>query len=414
VKTLLKYGKSNIEVEIPDSKFAGIYLPKEKKGLDGVYTSVREAINKPLKSKILSEIVSVGDKVSIIVDDATRPIPTSQILHPLIKELNKCEVNDSDITVIISNGTHRKSTESERNQILEDLKDRIKIIDHNADDWENLVYIGTTSFDNKVFVNKTAYELDIRIIVCDVDFHQFCGYGGGAKSILPGISDKNSTEKNHSMMTHALASTGIIEGNPTRKEIDEVGKLFRIDFQIAVILNGEKEIVDVFAGDMNETFMKGVDVCDQMYKVSVPERVDAVLVSCGGYPFDIDLYQTQKSIENAIKIVKNRGKVITFAECKNGYGSDLFTNWMRNVHSVDEIFEKIGEKFTIGGHKAFLFARQIKWADIFLYSELDRENVEDLFLNPIKSIEEIKSLLSNAENVAVLPQGNLTLPVLNQ
>ncbi len=414
MKTLLKYGKSNIEVEIPDSKFAGIYLPKEKKGLDGVYTSVREAINKPLKSKILSEIVSVGDKVSIIVDDATRPIPTSQILHPLVKELNKCEVNDSDITVIISNGTHRKSTESERNQILEDLKDRIKIIDHNADDWKNLVYIGTTSFDNKVFVNKTAYESDIRIIVCDVDFHQFCGYGGGAKSILPGISDKNSTEKNHSMMTHALASTGIIEGNPTRKEIDEVGKLFRINFQIAVILNSEKEIVDVFAGDMNETFMKGVNVCDQMYKVSVPERVDAVLVSCGGYPFDIDLYQTQKSIENAIKIVKNRGKVIAFAECKNGYGSDLFTNWMRDVHSVDEIFKKIGEKFTIGGHKAFLFARQIKWADIFLYSELDRENVEDLFLNPIKSIEEIKSLLSNAENVAVLPQGNLTLPVLNQ
>ena len=412
MKKLLKYGKSEISVEFPDSTVSEIYLPREKKGLKDVYSEVRKAISNPIKSKRLSEIVAGGKTVSVIVDDATRPLPTFEILLPLIDELNLCGVKDKDISIIISTGTHRKTAESEKISILGPLKDRLRIIDHDADDFDNLTFIGTTSFDNKVFVNSTAFGSDVRIIICDVDFHQFCGYGGGAKSILPGISDRYSTEKNHSMMNHNLAKAGIIEGNPVKKEIDEVGIFFRVDFQIAAVLNSDKEIVNVFAGNMNETFMKGVGFCDRMYKVFVPERVDAVVVSCGGYPLDIDLYQTQKSIENAIKVVKKRGKVFALAECSMGYGSDIFVDWLENAQSIDEIFKKINNKFTIGGHKAYLFARQIQWADIFLFSSLENEKVEKLFIHPINRPEEIKSKLSDSEKIIILPEGNLTLPVL--
>ena len=219
-------------------------------------------------------------------------------------ELKLCGIEEEDISIVVACGIHRKSTEQEKSFISGDLKNRLKIIDHDADDFDNLIYAGTTSFNNRILLNKIVYDADVRIIICDIDFHQFCGYGGGAKSLLPGVSDRNSIEKNHSMMKHNLAQAGVIDGNPVRTEIDEIGKFFKIDFQIAVVLNSEKEVVDVFAGDMHETFLKGVEICDRMYKVFVPERVDAVVVSCGGYPLDIDLYQTQKSIENAIRIVK--------------------------------------------------------------------------------------------------------------
>ena len=413
MKTSLKYGKDEIKIEIPDSKVTGIYLPSEKEGLNDTYSEIKKAINKPIKSKKLSEIASEGKSVSIIVDDATRPIPTSEILLPLIDELNLHGINDSDITVVIAAGNHRNATETEKTTILGSLKNRIRIIDHNSENYNHLIFIGSTSKDNKIYVNKTAYESDIRIIICDVDFHFFCGYGGGAKSIFPGIAAKESAERNHSMMIHPSAKAGIIKGNPAREEIDEVGKMFRIDFQIAVVLNSNKEIVNVFAGDINETFLKGIEICDEMYKVIVPKRADIVIVSCGGYPLDIDLYQTQKSTENAIKVVKEGGKVIAVAECALGFGSDVFVEWMENARSIDEIFKNIENDFNIGGHKAFLFARQMKWADLFLYSVLHPDIVKEMFINPVNSVEDIISIIENFESVIILPEGNLTLPELS-
>ncbi len=412
MNTLLKYGTGEIEIEIPDSNITEIYIPNEKKVLNDIYSEIKKAINNPIKSKKLSDIVSERKTVSIIVDDTTRPIPTSKIIQPLVDELNLYGMKDNNITVVIAAGNHRNATEAEKEVILGSLRSRIKIIDHNSENYDNLIFIGTTSFDNKIYVNRTVYESDVKVIISDVDFHPFCGYGGGAKSILPGIAAKESTERNHSMLNHRLAKAGILKGNPVRKEIDEVVKLFKIDFQIAVVLNSDKEIVNVFAGDMHETFMRGVEICDAMYKVSVPERADTVIVSCGGYPLDIDLYQTQKSTENAIKIVKERGKVIAVAECASGFGSDVFAEWMRKAQSINEIFEKFDKEFIIGGHKAYLFARQIKWADLYLYSTLNPEDVKEFFINPINSVEEIKSILEDSEKIIILPEGNLTLPEL--
>ncbi|MCJ7714713.1 lactate racemase domain-containing protein, partial [Candidatus Bathyarchaeota archaeon] len=211
----LPYGESDVCVRVPARNFLGTIEPKKAAGVSDPEAELKRALKEPIGSKRLNEIAKAGQKIAIVVDDATRDAPSELMLLPVLAELNSVGVNDEDITIIFGCGTHRSVTPEEEIKLLgNEVISRIKTISHNCRS-EDLVYIGKTkTYGTKVKVNHIFAEADLKILLGDVGFHYYAGYGGGRKSVMPAISCSETIQHNHAMLLNSKARTGILEGNP--------------------------------------------------------------------------------------------------------------------------------------------------------------------------------------------------------
>jgi len=410
MKVKLKYGCLDIGLSLPDKQVMGVYQPAEKKGLKDLDRAVRKALAQPIGTKRLNKMAQPNHKVVILIDDATRSVPSTELLVPIVDELTEAAVPDKNICALVATGLHRKMKKKELDTTLGPLKGRIKIINH--DPHRNCKFLGKTHLGTCIYLNSAFMDADIKILTGDVEFHQFCGYGGGAKSVHPGVADSESIRLVHSRMESKGTGAGRIEGNPVRAEIDEVGRMAGVDFIVNVVLNPAKEVVKVVSGDVIEAFLAATKVCDEIYCVAVPNRADVVIASAGGFPKDIDLYQAQKAIQSAKRITKKKGKIILLAECREGHGSPLAYRWANEAKSVDDIISRLEKKFVMGGHKAYQLARAAEWADVYVFSKLAPEMVRRFFMHPLARIDDIYNLIGQNDKVAILPQASLTLTKL--
>ena len=291
----IPYGKTSIPIVIPDKNFLDTLLPKDLPGYKNPDKAVKEALRNPINNEPLSKIVDKNDEVAIIVDDVTRPLPTHFLLPYLIREIKSSGIRNDRITIIIGTGIHRGITNQEARMLLgSEIVEKFRWINHDCDA-KDLVYVGRTSFGNEVYINRIYYEADVKIIVSDITFHYYAGYGGGAKSIIPGIAGRTTIEFNHSMMFHPKAKSGITKGNPVFEDIWEGASLVGCDFALSVVLNSKKEIVSIFAGDLKAVFYEGKKIVDDMYRIPLKEKADIVIAGAGGFPHDINLYQASVS-----------------------------------------------------------------------------------------------------------------------
>jgi nickel-dependent lactate racemase len=407
MKVRFPYGGDELVVDISEAKLRGVYLPREKPGVSDLRTEVERALSQPISSARLSELARGRKAAAIVVDDVTRFVPSREILPPLLAELAAAGIAPGDVTVIVATGLHRPLRQKELAAIRGDLP--VRIINHDAKNAKELVSLGRTSLGQEIWVNRTFMESDLKILTGDVEYHQFCGYGGGAKSVYPGMADAAAIEHNHSMMEVKGTGPGRVDENPVRQEVEQVARMARVDFILNVVMNSHKEVVRAFAGDVFKAFRSGTRMVDEMYRVEVKEAVDLVITSPGGFPKDIDLYQSQKAVAAGRRIVKKGGAIVTLAECREGHGSELFDRWMTEAGSIEDIFRRIHEKFVMGGHKAYQFAREIAWAKVFLLSKLPPEKVAKYFMHPLTDCREIEPLIRDAGAIACLPKATMTL-----
>jgi nickel-dependent lactate racemase len=403
----LEYGSGKVNLNLPDKQVMGVYMPAGGEAVGDISEAVKASLKKPIGAKPLGQIAKPKDKVVIVVDDVTRDVPNAEMLVPIVGELREAGVPDENITVIVALGLHRKMKQDELGAVLGSLKDKIKIVNHDCE--KNLQSIGKTSLGTEVHLNKTFLEADLKILTGDVEYHQFCGYGGGAKSVFPGLGDEKSITLSHSRMELEGTGAGRLKGNPIREEIDEIGRKVGVDFIVNVVANSDKKVSAVFAGDVYKAFAAGAKACDKIYSVEVPKEADVVIASAGGFPRDMVLYQAQKAIEASRRIVKKGGKIILFAECREGHGSELAYQWACEAKGPEDIVERLRKKFVMGGHKAYQLARASQWADIYIYSSMDPAMVKKFFLHPLASVDEIYSLIGQGDKIAVLPQATTTL-----
>jgi len=418
VDVWLPYGRSEVCARIPARNFLGTIDPKEKPGVPDQIGEVKRALREPLGTRRISEMVKPGDKVAIVVDDATRPAPSHLMVPPVLEELNSSGVKDEDVTVIFGCGTHRAVTREEAVALLgEDVLERVRVVSHDCSA-KDLAYIGTTkTHKNKIYVNRIFAEADVKILTGDVELHYYAGYGGGRKSVLPGVSGHETIQRNHAMMLHPKAHTGILEGNPIHEDMTEAAKLAGVNFILNVVTNSKGEIVKAFAGDMEKAFYEGVKLVDEMYKIPVERKADIVLVSPGGAPFDVNLYQAYKAIDNALEVVKKGGVIICVAECPEGHGNDVFYEWMRKYVSLKEIEKAIKRHFRLGGHKAYFFLKALQKVKIILVSSMPDYYAADVF--KLRTARAVNDALEDAFNLAgknskvwAILHGNITLPTL--
>ncbi|MCK4952740.1 nickel-dependent lactate racemase, partial [Candidatus Bathyarchaeota archaeon] len=210
VEVWLPYGRTEVCARIPTRNFLGLIEPREKPGVPNPHSEIERAMNEPIGAKRLSEIVKPGDKVAIVVDDAARPTASYLTVPSILNELNSAGVTDEYVTVIFACGTHREVEAMEMKRLVGDeVLNRVKIINHDCKSTDQ-VYIGTTSFGTKVCVNKVFAEADVRVLTGDVGLHYYAGYGGGRKSVLPGVSNAQSIQQNHAMLLHPKAEMGVL------------------------------------------------------------------------------------------------------------------------------------------------------------------------------------------------------------
>lgn len=412
----LPYGESDVCVRVPARNFLGTIEPKKAAGVSDPEAELKRALKEPIGSKRLNEIAKAGQKIAIVVDDATRDAPSELMLLPVLAELNSVGVNDEDITIIFGCGTHRSVTPEEEIKLLgNEVISRIKTISHNCRS-EDLVYIGKTkTYGTKVKVNHIFAEADLKILLGDVGFHYYAGYGGGRKSVMPAISCSETIQHNHAMLLNSKARTGILEGNPVHEDMTEAAKLSKVDFIVNVVTNSQGKLVKAFAGDMEKAFYEAKKLVDELYRVTVDRRADIVVVSAGGHPGDINLYQAYKGLDNALEVVKRNGTIILVAQCPEGHGNQVFYEWMMRYGELKKVEREIKRHFVMGGHKAYYLLKAQKNHTIILVSSLPDYYASDVFkLKTARAIndafKEALKISGTSSKVWVLPLGNHTLP----
>lgn len=404
----IPYGEGSLPLEIPADRLLGYGVPLEVPPVENVRGELRQALQHPVQSPPLRQIARGKRNAAIVIDDSTRAVPSAVLLDAVMEELQAGGIEPDRVTVIAATGLHRPMTEEEFRRSLGQWHGRVAAVNHNANDPGGLVPLCTTSMGSEIRVNRIFAEADLRILTGDVEHHQFCGYGGGAKSIYPGLSDADAIRHNHSRMDLAGTGPGRLEGNPVRKEIDEAGANARIDFLLSVVLNPRHEIVSVQAGNWMEAFRLACPIVDRIYTAHVSAEADLVIASAGGHPKDGTLYQAQKALRNAVSAVRPGGTVILAAACPEGSGSELFESWMEEAYDPQDVIDRIRGHFVMGGHKAYQVAREVESAKVYLYSKLPPGRVRSWFINPIRDWSDVTAMAADSKSVTVLPQASLT------
>jgi nickel-dependent lactate racemase len=416
VDVWLPYGKTDVCVRVPARNLLGSIQPKKQSGAVDATAEVERALKEPIGAKRLSEIAKPEHKVAIVVDDATRQAPSDMMLLPVLAELNAAGVRDENVMVIFGCGTHRAVTAEEANMLLgEEALKRVKTISHDCKA-QDLVYVGTTkAHGNKVYLNRVFAEADVKVLVGDVDFHYYAGYGGGRKSVLPAVAGEDTIKHNHALLLHSNARTGVLAGNPVHEDMTEAARMAKVDFIVNVVANSKGEIVKAFAGDLEQAFFEAVKAVDAMYRVTVERKADIVVASAGGYPADIDLFQAYKALDNALEVVKRGGVVILVAECPEGHGNQVFYDWMVRFSELKAVEREIKRNFVLGGHKAYYLLKALQNHQIVLVSSLPDYYAVNVFkLKTARAVNDaFNEALKNAGSQArvwVMPYGSVTLP----
>jgi nickel-dependent lactate racemase len=419
VDVWLPYGKTDVCVRVPARNLLGTIEPLDRQGVPDAKAEIERALKNPIPigSKRLSEIAKAESRVAIVVDDATRKAPTAVMLPPVLAELNLAGVKDENITIIFGCGTHRVVKTEEATAILGvEVANRIKAISHDCKA-QDLVNIGTTkTHGNKVYVNRVFAEADVRVLLGDVGFHYYAGYGGGRKSVLPAISGEETIKHNHSMLLHANARAGNLVDNPVHQDMTEGARLAKVDFIVNVVENKKGEIVKAFAGDLELAFIEAVKLVDEMFHVTVDRRGDIIVVSAGGYPADINLYQAYKALDNSLDVVKRGGVIILVAECPEGHGNQVFYDWMVRLGDLKNVEHEIKRNFVMGGHKAYYLLKALQNHQIILVSSLPDYYATSIFkLKTARAVNdaltEALKIAGSASRVWAMPHGGYTLPV---
>jgi len=406
------FGDGVETVEAPDANVLGILTPNAMKlGKTGA-EAINEALRYPIDSPTLREVVRPGEKVAIVTSDVTRPMPTHQVMPAILNELYAGGVKPEDITLVFGLGSHRRQTEAEKKKLAGDRAfQEIRCVDSDPDD---CVHFGVTSRGTQVDITRVVAEADRRVCLGNIEYHYFAGYSGGAKALMPGVSTRAAIQSNHSLMVNPDACAGKLAGNPLREDIEEAARMVGIDFILNVVLDEHKQIVCAVAGDPVKAHRAGCRFLDQFYLKEIPERADIVLVSQGGSPKDLNLYQTQKALDNAKHAVKKGGVVILIGSCREGLGEKTFEEWMTKSPSPESMIERIRRDFRLGGHKAAAIAMVLKDADIYLVSDLEDDFVRRIFLTPFPSaqaaLDAALQKLGTDATILAMPYGGSTLP----
>ena len=405
------FGAGQLSFSLPDVNLLDELVPNEIEIELSGEAEVRRALSSPIGTPLLRDIVKPGETVAIITSDITRPLPSYVLLPSLLDELYAAGIKKEDITLVFALGSHRKHTEAEMIKLVgERAFSEIRCIDGDPTD---CVHLGVTSRGTPVDIVREVATANRRIALGNIEYHYFAGYSGGNKAVMPGVSTRAAIQSNHSFMVKPEAAAGRLDGNPLREDIEEAAEFCPLDFLLNVVLDEHKKVIKAVAGHPIKAHREGCAFLDKLYQKPIAKRADIVIVSQGGAPKDLNLYQTQKALDNAKHAIKDGGVIILVGSCKEGLGESVFERWMTG-YTPAQMIERIAEHFELGGHKAAAIALVLQKSDIYLVSDLEPDFVRSLHLTPFAGIQEALDAamikMGKDASVILMPYGGSTLP----
>lgn len=413
----IPYNKGFIKLEIGERNLKAVIEGASRDSFKNVnpVETVKESLQNPLQSMPLKDLAVNKNKVVIITSDHTRPMPSKITLPCLLNEIRSGNPQ-ADITILIATALHRQTTKNEMIKMFgEDLVEKEKIVVHDADCKNDMVFLGKMPSGFDLWINKLALEAELLVCEGFIEPHFFAGFSGGRKSILPGVAYKDTINCIHSAMVigHPKASTGQLSGNPIHGDMLFAARKAGVDFILNVALNDDKEIIAAFSGDLEAAHEKG---CDFVLSRAKAARVvsDIVITSNGGYPLDQNLYQCAKSVTTAGTCLAENGVLILVASCCDGVGGEYFGELMLQSKTPAEMLERIYQtpaERTIPEQWCVQKMMQImsKHTLILVTDFLDHELVRKMNIIPAYTIEEAMKIAHGIKGqeaaVTVIPDG---------
>lgn len=410
MKIEIPYGKGILNVNIKEDNVVDIVYPNPIKIGDEL-RALENAIERPIGSKPFNEFLD--DELLIIVNDATRPTPTHKVLNVI--------PNDAKLKAkfLIATGSHRAPTKKEYNFIFgnhyEKIRDRIHVHDSKSDE---MVYLGKTKKGTPIHVNKMAIDAEKIIIIGSVEPHYFAGYTGGRKSILPGISSYETIERNHKYAISPNAQTLTLKNNPVHEDMEDAAKMLersgREIFGIITVVDLERRIYSAKAGDLFDSFYAILPKANEVFCVNIEEKAD-IAVSIARSPMDINLYQSQKALDNAKYAVRDGGIIILVSKCSDGIGARTFVDFLSGLDHPHDALNEIEREFKLGYQKVAKIASLSEKAEMWAVTDLDENILKSIFIKPFNNLQNAidKAIDKKGEKAKVifLMDGGNTIPI---
>ena len=422
----LKYGKTRLGLEIEAGELLCEITGCAHPAVADPTRAYRQALERPIDAPPLAELVRPGERVAIAVSDITRAWQRSDLTLPvLLQTLNEAGVADEDVTVIVAVGGHRLNTREEHLEICgESACHRVRVVNHDAFDAENMVRLGRTRRGTEVRVSRMAMEADRLILTGGAVYHYMAGYGGGRKSILPGIASIETIRQNHLLGlspepgrgSNPRCASRLRQGNPLHEDMMEIAGFVQPDFLVNIVPNLEGEIAGVFAGNWVSAWNAATDLVDRIFGVEIDALADIVVASAGGYPRDINLYQTGKAMDNASCAMRPGGAAVIASECLQVRDPETFFKWF-DYPSIRELDAALRECFHLDGWVAMKQIEcRLKGRVILVTRPENIAVLEAAGFTAVAGMDEAMRLARNAcgapsPKITVMPQGSLTLPV---
>ena len=404
------YGREHIAVDIDEKNVSQIVHPNPVE-IGDEKTIVQHALSHPVNSEIFDQFIANAENLLFIVNDATRPTPTAKIINIIYDK-----IKNKNIKFIVATGIHRAPTDEEYKQIFgayyEIFKDRIYA--HDSKNEGLLFNLGKSKFGTEIKINKMVSAAHKIVIITSVEPHYFAGYTGGRKSIMPGIAGYTTIEQNHKYALSPGAQALALEGNPVHEDMEDiVARLNKEIFSVQIVLDRNQNTYAVTAGNLKSSFNAAVKKANEVFAVKVKEKAD-IVVSVAPYPMDIDLYQSQKALDNGKLALKDNGILILVSKCRSGAGDENFIRLMSSAGSPNGVMNKISKGYKLGWHKAAKMAEINLWADVWAVTDLPDEVLRSIFIKPFHNLQQAidKGIKEKGDNAKILflMEGSVTVP----
>ncbi|GEO68707.1 transcriptional regulator [Levilactobacillus acidifarinae] len=413
------YGKDEqFAIEVPQRQLTGVFNPNRVDKVDAD-AAIDQALAHPFDEASFTQFMDTDERVVFIVNDGTRPTPTAKILSHIYPQ-----IKDKNIYFIIATGVHREPTEEEYDfifghDIYQDLKAKHRVHSHDCHN-DPMEFLGKSTNGTEMYINKIVADADKVVPISSIEPHYFAGYTGGRKSFLPGVASYDTISENHYLALQDSARALKLKGNPVHEDMmDAMHVLKNINiFAIEMVLDSHHDIYAVTTGDLSQSFYAGIDKAKEVYGVQIPHKAD-IVISVAPYPMDVDLYQSQKALDNGKLALNQDGILILVAKCRTGIGPKPFYDLLSSEKDAQAVLDKIHHSWKLGYHKAAKMAQIDTWAQTWAVTDLTDEQMRNVHFKPFHDLQTAYAAAvaekGTDASVIVLPAGSMTVPeVVNQ
>ena len=415
MRVRLDYGRSGLEVDLPDDRIVGTLSYKSVAPISAPHDALRAALSQPVGTPPLEELAKGRRDACILICDITRPVPNEMILRPVLQSLEDAGIPRDRILILVATGLHRPNEGEELVEMVGPwIAENYRIENHRGQNRDEHTYLGDSPRGVPMWLDSRYVNADLRITVGLIEPHFMAGFSGGRKLICPGIAAMETIKVWHTprFLEHPNADTGILDGNPVHEENTWIAKKAGCDFIVNVVIDAERRPLKFVAGDMEEAFLEGCEFVDSIVTDNVSEPGDIVVTSSAGYPLDTTFYQSVKGMVAALPIVKEGGTIILAASMTDGIGSREFQSLFKEHASLEAFFEAIHNEtyFVVDQWQLEKMARVCRTAKVKVVTDgLPAGTLNQLFVESAPSVEAAvsDSLAEYGDDakIAVIPKG---------